>query len=113
MIEFGDGSKCQLSIDGDCCSHSIIYEIDISDDIKGSIIEDLSEGGWNEDSLSTETADTESVALEKIKQSGIEFFPEENRIWNVVLKTNKGNALIRHANSSNGYYDGYTNYKFI
>lgn len=113
MVEFGDGSKCKLSVDGDCCSHSIFYEIEMPESLKGATLEDIIESTWEDESLAKATADTEEVALEKVKASGIEFYPECNSVWNVVLKTNRGNALVRHINSSNGYYDGMTSYELV
>lgn len=113
LIKFGDATQCQLSVEGDCCSHSIFYEIEMFRFHKGSIIEDVLEKGWDDDSESKKTADTEAVALEKVKKAGFDFHPEENSVWNVILKTNKGNVLIRHINSSNGYYDGDTFYRFL
>lgn len=106
IVEFEDGSKVKVSVSGDCCSHSIFYEIEMPENLRGATVEDISASGYPEDSESVRTADDEAVALEKVKKSGIDFSPEENSVWNVVLKTNRGNALIRHINSSNGYYDG-------
>jgi hypothetical protein len=116
LIGFGDGARCKLSVEGDCCSTSIFYEIEMPDSLKGATLEDIIEREWDEDewnevSESKKLADSEEVALAKIKANGIDFYPEENKIWNVVLKTNRGNALVRHINSSNGYYDGYTSYE--
>lgn len=106
LVEFGDGTKVKVSVQGDCCSHSIFYAIEMPETIRGATLEDVSASGYPEDSESVRTADDETTALEKVKESGIEFYPDYNRVWNVVLKTNRGNALIRHINSSNGYYDG-------
>lgn len=110
MIEFGDGSRCKLSVSGNGYSHSIFYEIEMPEHLKGATLKDIEESGWRDESESKLTSDTEEVALEKVKASGIEFWPYDNKIWNVVLITNRGNALIRHINSSNGYYDGSTCY---
>lgn len=112
-VEFGDGTKLKISVEGDCCSHSIFYAIDMPESLIGATLKDIDEAGWNEDSEAHRTADDEATALEKVKASGIEFSPEENRVWNVVLKTDRGNALIRHINSSNGYYDGSTEYEVL
>lgn len=112
IITFGDGHRVRLSVEGDCCSTSIFYEID-ADAALGGALMDIDESGWMEDSLSVTTADSEDVALAKIAAAGLDFYPEENSVWNVVLVTDKGNALIRHINSSNGYYDGTTNYEAL
>jgi hypothetical protein len=113
LIEFGDGSKCKLGVEGDCCSTSIFYEIEMPDSLKGATLEDIIEREWDDDSELNKLADSEEVALAKIKAAGIDFYPEENSVWNVVLKTNRGNALVRHINSSNGYYDGMTSYELV
>ena len=111
-IEFGDGTSCKLSVEGDCCSQSIFYDIKLpAGGLDGAVLEDILEGGGDEESESVTSADSEEAALEKVKASGIRFSPEYNRVWNVVLKTNRGNALVCHINSSNGYYDGYTSYE--
>lgn len=110
LVEFGDGTKLKVNVDGDCCSHSIFYEIEMPEALIGATLEDIVEREWGTPDL---TADTEEVALEKVAASGMDFSPEENSVWNVVLKTNRGNALLRHINSSNGYYDGCTSYKVI
>ena len=111
LIEFGDGTKLKLGVDGDCCSTSIFYEIEMPESLKGATLEDIIEGEWKPDSELNKLADSEEVALAKIKAAGIDFYPEVNSVWNVVLKTNRGNALVRHINSSNGYYDGCTWYE--
>lgn len=111
-VEFDD-AKVEISVYGDCCSHSIFYAIEMPEALIGATLEDIEENSYEENSLSKTTADDEATALEKVKASGIEFCPEENKVWNVVLKTNRGNALIRHINASNGYYDGDTTYKMV
>lgn len=103
MIEFEDGAKLKASVSGDCCSHSIFYEIEMPDELRGATLEGVCASCRDE---SVTTADDEATALAKVKASGMDFNPEENSVWNVVLKTDRGNALIRHINSSNGYYDG-------
>ena len=113
-IQFGDSTSCKLSVEGDCCSYSIFYEIEMPDDLRGAVLEDMVEGGcysYGEKTLSTDTADSNEVAMAKVKAQGFDFAAEELSVWNVVLKTNRGNALIRHINSSNGYYDGMTTYE--
>ena len=113
IAEFGDGTKVEISVTGDCCSHSVFYEIEMPDSLVGSTLEDIVEHTYEGNSDSELTADDEATALEKVKASGIDFSPEDNSIWNVVLKTNRGNALLRHINASNGYYDGYTDYTWV
>ena len=112
IITFGDGHRVRLSVEGDCCSTSIFYEIEAAAAL-GGVLMDIDESAWREESLSKSTADTEDVALAKIAASGLNFSPEENSVWNVVFVTDKGNALIRHINSSNGYYEGSTKYEIL
>jgi hypothetical protein len=106
LIKFGDGTKCNLSVEGDCCSTSIFYEIEMPEILRGAILKDIIEHDEKD-------VDSQDTALEKVKASGIDFYLDESKVWNVVLKTNRGNALVRHINSSNGYYDGYTRYEFV
>jgi hypothetical protein len=117
LIEFGDGTKLKINVDGDCCSHSVFYEIVMPDELKGAILEDIIQPSYNVDSLSKTTADSEEVALSKCRAKGIEIdkgnYDAELSIWNIVLKTNQGLALIRHLNISNGYYDGETYYETV
>jgi len=110
-ISFGDGEECILDVEGDCCSHSIFYEIDFPEPAKGGVITDLDESGYG-DSKSTSTVDSEEVATEKVKALFPDFYIECLSIWNVVFSTSKGDVIVRHINSSNGYYDGMTGYKF-
>lgn len=114
-ITFNDTSKCLLKVQGDCCSYSIFYEIDYNQNIIGATIEDIIESSY-EDCKYSATNDSIEVAINKIKKYNLE--NELNlddclSVWNVIFKTNRGDLIIRHINSSNGYYDGYTLYKLI
>lgn len=113
LVEFEDGTKVEISVVGECCSHSIFYEIEMPETLLGSTLEDIIEREYGDESEAERTADNEATALEKVKQSGVDFYPECNKVWNVVLKTDRGNALLRHINSSNGYYDGCTLYRLV
>jgi hypothetical protein len=118
LIKFGDGTKLKLSVKGSCCSLSVFYEIVMPDELKGAILEDIIEGsGYDNGCLSKTTADSEEVALSKCKAKGIEIdkdnYDDAFSVWNIVLKTNRGLALIRHLNISNGYYDGGTYYELV
>ena len=113
LIKFGDGTKLKLSVEGDCCSHSVFYEIVMPSALEGAILEDIIEDSFDEDSLSKTTADNEATALSKCREKGIEINQEYQKVWNIVLKTNRGLALIRHLNTSNGYYDGLTYYELV
>jgi hypothetical protein len=118
LIKFRDGAKLKLNVKGDCCSLSMFYEIVMPDELKGAILEDIIEGsGYDDGRLSEATADSQEVALSKCKAKGIktdgENYDDTFSIWNIVLKTNRGLALIRHLNISNGYYDGMTYYQTV
>ena len=113
VVEFEDGTKVEISVVGDCCSHSIFYEIEMPETLIGSTLEDIIEREYGGESEAELTADDESTALKKVEASGIDFSPECNSVWNVVLKTDRGNALLRHINASNGYYDGCTSYRLV
>lgn len=114
IVEFGDGTKLQITVQGECCSYSIFYEIEFPETLIGATLKDIVEREWGEEnSLSNVTSDTEAEALEKVRAAGFDFSPEENSVWNVVLKTDRGLALLRHINASNGYYDGYTSYQVL
>jgi hypothetical protein len=96
----------------------MFYEIVMPDELKGAILEDIIEGsGYDDGRLSETTADSEEVALSKCRAKGIAINKEDEidklSIWNIVLKTNRGLALIRHLNISNGYYDGETYYETV
>ncbi len=72
LIEFGDGTKLKINVDGVCCSHSVFYEIVMPDELKGSVLEDIIESGrYNDGSLSKTIADSEEVALSKCRAKGI------------------------------------------
>lgn len=111
LVTFADGSGVEITVKGDCCSNSIFYAIDLPDNLPGAVVTDLVEKVYWGDP--DPAADSERVALEKVKASGIDFFPEENSVWNVTLKTDRGDIILRHINSSNGYYDGYTGYRVV
>jgi hypothetical protein len=106
LITFVDGKKTELSVCGDCCSTSIFYEIDLPEKCIGSEILSLEEGGGDNVSL-----EEEDIAYNKALILDTEFYRDCLRVWDVVFKTKAGDIRIKHINSSNGYYDGSTNYK--
>ncbi len=67
LVSFSDKTKVKISVEGDCCSHSIFYGIDIPKNFKGAVLEDIIENEYEDDSVSKTTADTEREALEKVK----------------------------------------------
>lgn len=114
VLGFRDGTQVLLEVAGDCCSYSAFYGVDPGTALEGDLL-DISEGSYPADALSVTSADDEDTALSRCKDEGITGFesPEHLSIWNVVIKTTTGTALIRHINNSNGYYDGYTSYTFL
>lgn len=98
-----DGEKWKLDVSGDCCSHSIFYDIVLPKECIGSEILNLQE---NVD------GQTEEEVVSQFKDKFPEFLTGTDclKIWDVVFKTNTGDILIRHINDSNGYYDGCTCY---
>lgn len=106
-VEFSDSGSVLIDIEGDCCSESIFYEIEDQNGV-GGVLTDIIEQSHFDD-----MADSEEEAVAKVKSGGFDIYIEELRIWNVVLKTTTGIIILRHLNSSNGYYDGSTSYKII
>lgn len=106
LIQFVDGTKTDLSVDGDCCSTSIFYEIEFPDACKGAEVTyiDQSEGGENERDAVAKVKAMPTQAMDEYTwglSNGNCF-----SVWNVLFKTTHGDIRIRHINSSNGYYDG-------
>lgn len=108
VLRFTDGAGLRVTVEGDCCSHSIFYEIVFPNTAKGSPIADILERPDDDPGQ-----DSEETALVKVKASGIEFSPEENNVWDVIFRTAGGDIRLRHINASNGYYDGMTEYESI
>ena len=104
ILEFED-HKILLSVQGDCCSRSWFYDIVFPESAKGGVLLDVEEHKKDE-------TQTETLVLDKLKGIGVEIeYFECSSIWDVVIKTDKGEALVRHVNDSNGYYDGMTYYQ--
>lgn len=103
ILHFSDGYKVRMDVEGDCCSTSIFYEIVLPEECKNQPLTDIITYWYDRED---DGKDTEKTALAKIKAAGIEFYPEENSVWDVVFVTEKGEIRVRHINSSNGYYDG-------
>jgi hypothetical protein len=98
-----DGSFDVL-VEGDCCSRSVFYDLVVPPECVGEEIETHTEGECLDPKLPEET-------VYKMGWSDGDGF-ECARIWDVVFGTKSGKILLRHANDSNGYYDGMTNYRF-
>ena len=125
QIDFQDGSVLRIEVEGDCCSHSVFYAIDTPPDLNGAIILDLLASGGDYESECYTTADSKEKAIPQARACGMKIkeTPDEDedeyfnvsdvlKIWNVVIKTDRGDVLIRHINCSNGYYDGDVSLEF-
>lgn len=106
QIQFTDGTTVDVEVTGDCCSTSIFYDVTIDQGAIGSPLVDVSEQGGD-------YGDENDAALcERISNVSPGFYIECLSAWDVVFRTESGGELrLHHANSSNGYYDGYTSYK--
>lgn len=98
-----DGSFV-VTVEGDCCSSSVFYDLLVPPECTGEEIETHTEREWLEPKLSEE---------EVYKMGwGDGYGFECASIWDVSFGTKSGKILLRHANNSNGYYDGMTDYIF-
>jgi len=91
-----------VSVSGDCCSHSIFYDFVVPEECYGAEIIDFDE--WDRESNVPDDAYVDKKAKELCGEHGWD--SDYLSIWDVVFKTKNGNVLLRHVNSSNGYYDG-------
>lgn len=125
-LRFWGGEGCDLSVEGDCCSRSIFYEIvnQPTSMSRDAVITDVVETDWDEENPEhAATHDTLEVAKAKVdalKGYGIDidggsdpWNRHEMKVWNVLIKTTAGTFIVRHLNASNGYYDGMTSYKML
>lgn len=87
-----------IRVDGDCCSRSVFYAFDVCE--LPAVIEGAEQYVRDEKTYDQPTALT-------LCDEGIKEYTDCLSIWDVVLKTNKGEIRLRHINQSNGYYDGY------
>lgn len=101
-------TRVLLAVDGDCCSTSIFYGIDENGASGGMLI--------RIEEHYTDNADSEDAAIARADYEGYGHhmeYPDVLKVWNIVIKTTKGTAFIRHINNSNGYYDGETSYQIL
>ena len=92
-----------LEVLGDCCSTSIIWGVD-GDELQGPVIK-VTEDYKN-------TRSEEDIKEDSTLVSVLRYFFDTHSfdvlsIWDIILEDDKGNQMrIKHANESNGYYDG-------
>jgi len=97
-----DRGNIFVSVSGDCCSSSIFYDYIVPEECYGAEIIDFND--WNRESKVPDEAYVTKKAEEVCGED--HWYSECLSIWDVIFKTKNGDVLLRHVNSSNGYYDG-------
>lgn len=97
-----DRGNIFVSVSGDCCSHSIFYDFIVPEECYGAEIIDFDD--WDRESKVPDEGYVTKKAEEVCGEEN--WYSDYLSIWDVVIKTTNGNVLLRHVNSSNGYYDG-------
>lgn len=97
-----DRGNIFVSVSGDCCSHSIFYDFIVPEECYGAEIIDFDD--WDRESQVSDEDYVTKKAEEVCGENN--WYSDCLSIWDVVFKTTNGNVLLRHVNSSNGYYDG-------
>lgn len=95
-----------VSVGGDCCSHSIFYDFIVPEECYGAEITDFDE--WIREGNMPDEDYVTKKAEELCGEHG--WYSDCLSIWDVIFKTKNGDVLLRHVNSSNGYYDGVVNF---
>lgn len=93
----------RVSVDGDCCSQSIFYDVVVPEECFGAEITGFDT--WDRESQMP----TEEQVIAKAKEVAgwkVDTRYECLSIWDVKFQTTNGTIYLRHVNSSNGYYDG-------
>ena len=102
-IIFDDGATVVVSVDGDCCSSSYIYDVIEEGLPAGTSLLDVSE----HDTDSPQPNEVQSLQ----KATGDTHEGDSLSQWDIRFRFDGGSILIRHINNSNGYYDGMTSYE--
>jgi len=97
-----DRGNIFVSVSGDCCSHSIFYDFIVPEECYGAEIIDFDD--WDRESKVPDEAYVTKKAEEVCGEDN--WYSDYLSIWDVIFKTKNGDVLLRHVNSSNGYYDG-------
>lgn len=97
-----DRGIISVNVSGDCCSHSIFYDVVVPEECFGAEITGFDT--WDRESQ----VPTEEQVNEKANAiCGHHGWSSEClSIWDVKFQTTNGTIYLRHVNSSNGYYDG-------
>jgi hypothetical protein len=97
-----DRGDIRVSVEGDCCSHSIFYDVVVPEECYGAEIT-----GFDTQDRESKVPTEEQVNEKAIKLCGEDhWYSECLSIWDVKFHTINGTIYLRHVNSSNGYYDG-------
>lgn len=98
-IEF-EGLSLRISVEGDCCSHSVFYGVNVDPGAIGSRL------------ISVEDGCEVYPEIDAVEAANKAFGHEGDclKLWDIVLKTEGGDVRLHHINDSNGYYDGMTSY---
>lgn len=97
-----DRGNIFVSVEGFCCSDSIFYDFIVPEECYGAEITDFDE--WIREGNMPDEAYVTKKAEEVCGENN--WYSDWLRVWDVIFKTKNGNVLLRHVNSSNGYYDG-------
>lgn len=97
-----DRGNITVTVAGDCCSRSIFYDVVVPEECFGAEITGFDT--WDRESPVPTEEQVNAKAIELCGEH--EWYSECLSIWDVTLQTANGNILLRHVNSSNGYYDG-------
>lgn len=101
-----ENGSFDVGVEGDCCSSSVFYDLIVPKECVGEEIADVIEHDNSFDH-------PEEKEVYKMGFGGDgEYGFEEASIWDISFLTKSGKILLRHANNSNGYYDGMTYYRF-
>ena len=108
-----DGSF-DVNVEGDCCSHSVFYDLVVPVECVGEEIKALIERDDDGARIRREPIRSNEEVFKKGFKKGFDedSYMDSLSIWDIILKTDSGEILLRHVNNSNGYYDGMTNYRF-
>ena len=97
-----DRGVIAVSVDGDCCSHSIFYDVVVPEECFGAEITGFDT--WDRESQVPTEEQVIAKAIALCGEHG--WYSECLSIWDVKFQTVNGTIYVRHVNSSNGYYDG-------
>lgn len=98
-----DRGLIHVNVCGDCCSHSIFYDVVVPEECYGAEI--ISFGRHHNDDSKMPDEQLVNEKAERLLGKD-NWYAECLSIWDVKFNTVNGTIYLRHVNSSNGYYDG-------